>query len=354
MRILDLEIKNFRNIEEQKIVPDSRMNVICGENAQGKTNLIEAIWLFTGAKSFRGVKDSEFVFFGKNKALLKMNFIGEQIEKNAEILNDEKKSIFLNEKKLKKSSEIAGSFNAIIFSPLDLRLITDGPSIRRRFLDLAIGQLYPSYIEILRNYLRAIGHRNKTLKDFKFNNSLSSLLDVFEKEIAENGRKIIKFRKRYIEILNEFLPNLYNGLSSGKEILETEYICNSKSEKLEENLKEARKEDMYSGVTSIGPHRDDLEFKINGISARSFASQGQKRSIALCLKLAEAEVLKKNVGEWPVILLDDVMSELDLARQNFVLNHIEGMQSFISCCDPSNVKQLKNGKIFRMKEGRIS
>lgn len=354
MKIIDFELKNFRNIEEQIIVPDSRMNVICGENAQGKTNLIEAIWLFTGAKSFRGAKDSEFIFFGKNKALLKMNFIGEEIEKNAQIVIEEKKSIFLNEKKLKNSSEIAGSFNSIIFSPLDLRLITDGPAIRRRFLDLAIGQLYPSYIEILRNYLRAIAQRNKTLKDFKFNNSLSSLLDVFEKEITENAIKIIKFRKRYIEILNEFLPFLYSGLSSGKEVLETEYISNTQIENLEEKLKEARKEDMFSGITSIGPHRDDIEFKINKISARNFASQGQKRSIALCLKLAEAEVLKKNVGEWPVILLDDVMSELDLARQNFVLNHIEGMQSFISCCDPSNVKQLKNGKIFRMKEGRIN
>lgn len=353
MRVLELNLKNFRNIEEALIIPCEEMNVICGENAQGKTNLLESIWLFTGAKSFRGSKDSAFVNFASEKASLKLKFLSEDVEKDAELLISDKRNAFLNENKLKSPSLLAGSFNAIVFSPNDLRLVTDGPAVRRRFLDLALGQLYPSYIEILKNYVRAVTQRNKIIKDLKFDGTLSIMLDIYEKEIANLGFKIISYRKKYIEILNRFLPSIYNGLSSGKEILDTEYICCCEAENLEESLLISRKEDMFSGVTSVGPHRDDIVFKINGIDARNFGSQGQKRSVALSLKLAEAEVIKKNVGEWPVCLLDDVMSELDPERQNFILNHIREMQTFLTCCDPDNVKNLKAGKIFSVKAGSI-
>ncbi|MBO5021172.1 MAG: DNA replication/repair protein RecF [Clostridia bacterium] len=354
MRVLELTLKNFRNIENAVIVPSEEMNVVCGENAQGKTNLLESIWLFTGAKSFRGSKDSAFVKFGSESAFLQLKFLSEEIEKDASLLINEKRNAVLNENKLKCPSLLAGSFNAIVFSPNDLRLITDGPAVRRRFLDLALGQLYPTYIELLKNYLRAVTQRNKIIKDLKYDGTLGIMLDIYEKEIAENGRKIISFRKKYIELLNNFLPTIYSGLSSGKEILDTEYICCCPEEDLEKKLFDARREDMFSGVTSVGPHRDDIGFKINGIDARSFGSQGQKRSVALSLKLAEAEVIKKNVGEWPVCLLDDVMSELDPERQNFILNHIKEMQTFLSCCDPSNVKNLKAGKIFSVKAGSIT
>lgn len=353
MRVLELELKNFRNIETALLNPCEEMNVICGENAQGKTNLLESIWLFTGAKSFRGAKDNAFVMFETEKAIAKMKFLGEDIEKTAELHISDKRNAVLNEKKLKSAASLAGNFNAIVFSPVDLRLVTDGPSIRRRFLDTALGQLYPTYIEILKNYMRAVTQRNKIIKDYKYDGTLSVMLDVFEKEIAETGRKIVAYRKRYIEIINQFLPSIYEGISGGKEFLDTMYVCCADSDNLEELLKNSRKEDMFSGVTSIGPHRDDIEFKINSISARNYGSQGQKRSVALSLKLAEAEVIKKNVGECPVCLLDDVMSELDPERQNFILNHIKGMQTFLTCCDPDNVKNLKAGKIFSVKEGKI-
>lgn len=353
MRVLELALKNFRNIEEAVILPCDEMNVICGENAQGKTNLLESIWLFTGAKSFRGSKDSAFVKFGNEKASLKLKFLSEEIEKDAGLSISDKRYALLNENKLKSAALLAGSFNAIVFSPNDLRLITDGPAIRRRFLDLALGQLYPAYIEILKNYVRAVTQRNKIIKDLKFDSTLGIMLDVYEKEIAENGRLLISYRKKYIEILNSFLPSIYSGLSSGKEILDTEYICCCEALNLEEMLLNSRKDDMFSGVTSVGPHRDDIGFKINGIDARSFGSQGQKRSVALSLKLAEAEVIKKNVGEWPVCLLDDVMSELDPERQNFILNHIKEMQTFLTCCDPDNVKNLKAGKVFSVKAGKV-
>lgn len=352
MIVLNLECKNFRNLENVYIEPCDNMNVICGENAQGKTNLIEAIWLFTGAKSFKSSKDIAFIKFGEEKALCSLNFKSEGIINNAKIEISDKKTAFLNENKLKSPSLLAGNFNAIVFSPLDLSLVSDGPSVRRKFIDTAIGQIYPSYIEVLKKYVRAVTQRNQIIKDFKYDSTISIMLDVFEKEIADCGRKIIDLRKRYLEILSEFLPSLYDGISAGKEILETKYIC-STEENLEERLLYSRKEDMFSGITSIGPHRDDIEFKINGISARNFGSQGQKRSVALAVKLAEAEVIKKKTGECPVILLDDVMSELDKTRQNFILNHIEGMQSFLTCCDESNIENFKSGKIFRIKSGGV-
>lgn len=353
MRVLKLSCKNFRNIEETCLVPCEEMNVICGENAQGKTNLLEAIWLFTGAKSFRSSKDSEFVKLSCEKAACSLDFFAEGIKKEASIEINDRRQAFLNQNKLKSPSLLAGNFNAIIFSPNDLKLVTEGPAVRRRFIDTALGQLYPSYIEILKNYTRAVSQRNKIIKDYRYDSTLSVMLDVFENEIFENGKKLINLRKKYINTIGEFLPHIYSGLSGGKEVLETSYICRCEGEELLDKLKALRKEDMYSGITSVGPHRDDIEFKINGISARSFGSQGQKRSVALSVKLAEAEVLKKNVGECPVFLLDDVMSELDPSRQDFILNHIKGMQTFLTCCDPSNFKNLKAGKIFNVREGKV-
>ena len=353
MIISSCKLENFRNIKNIDIFPCDNMNVICGENAQGKTNIVEAIWLFTGAKSFRGAKDQDFIKFNEDFASLSLEFSSEGIEKEAKILIKNKREAFLNNKKLKSSSLLAGKFNAIVFSPIDLRLVTDGPNVRRKFLDVAIGQLYPSYIDVLRNYLRAVTQRNSIIKDLKYDSTVSIMLDVFESEIAINGAKIIEIRQRYIDKINEFLPNIYSGISGGKENLETFYISSSGKENLIEKLKESRNKDMYSGVTSVGPHRDDLLFEINGINARNFGSQGQKRSIALSLKLSEAEVIKKDVGECPVCLMDDVMSELDPERQNFILNRIKEMQVFLTCCDPSNFKNLKAGKIFTVDKGSV-
>ncbi len=354
MIIKELNISSFRNIENIKIFPSEEMNVIWGENAQGKTNLIEAIWLFTGAKSFRGAKEEELIPIGKEKASIKIFFIAEGVEKEAEILIDPKRRAILNGKPLKSASKLAGSFNAIVFSPSDLRLISDGPRVRRKFLDTAICQLYPAFIEILRGYTKAVTQRNKILRDVRKEGSLEIMLDVFEEKIALFGEKILKYRKRYIEILKDFLPSIYNGISNGKEILEMEYNASFEEGNLREELFKARERDIFALKTTVGPHRDDLEFKINGLDVRSFGSQGQKRSVALTLKLSEAEVIKKKTGESPICLLDDIMSELDPQRQNFILNHIKGMQTFISCCDPQNVKNLEKGQKYNISKGKLT
>lgn len=353
MIVKKLEFRNFRNIEILSLSGFEDMNVICGENAQGKTNLLEGIWLFTGAKSFRSSKDSSFIKFGCEKANLKLEFSAQGIDNDAEITVTEHRDAVFNGSSLKSPSQLAGKFTATVFSPADLSLVIGGPAVRRRFLDLAIGQLYPSYINILKSYMRAVTQRNRIIKDFKYDSSLSIMLDVFESEIAENGKKIIEFRKKYISMLSEFLPRVYSGLSGGRELLETEYLPVCGADKLKERLEASRKTDMLTGSTSAGPHRDELDFKINHISARVFGSQGQKRSVALAVKLAEAEVINRITGEYPVFLLDDVMSELDPARQNYILNHIKGLQSFLTCCDPSNIANLKKGKILNVKQGSV-
>ena len=353
MKVNSLSLKNFRNIEELNLQFDEGMNVICGENAQGKTNIIEALWLFTGAKSFRGAKDSAFIKFGEEKGICETEFIFEGVRNSAKMEFSEKRTAFLNDKKLSAPASLAGNFIAIVFSPSDLSLVTAGPSERRKFLDVAIGQLYPNYIGILRKYTRAVTQRNQIIKDYKYDASVAVMLDVFESEIATSGRKIIEYRQKYIDMLNKYVPKIYNGLSGGREDIVSVYGTNCPAIMLEDKLKEKRKEDMFTCVTSVGPHRDDIEFKINGVNARNFGSQGQKRSVALTLKLSQAEVIKEITGEHPICLLDDVMSELDLIRQNYILNHIEGCQSFITCCDPSNTARLKEGKIFTVSGGRI-
>lgn len=354
MKVKNLKLSNFRNISNIELNFDDEINVICGENAQGKTNIIEALWLFSGAKSFRNAKDGEFLKFGESIAKINTEYEFSGVQNNAEIVFEkDKKTAFFNDKKVKSTSSLAGKFYAVVFSPTDLNLVTDGPEKRRRFIDTSIGQLYPNYIEILRNYNRAVLQRNKVIKEYRYDKTVSIMLDVFENEIFENGKKIIVYRKRFIDMINKYVTDIYNGISCGKENIEIFYVTKSKKTLSLENLKLSREEDAYSQSTSVGPHRDDIIFKINGIPARNFGSQGQKRSVALSLKIAGAEVLKEISGEYPVCLLDDVMSELDENRQNYILNHIRNWQSFITCCDTSNIENLKEGRVIKIKNGGV-
>ncbi len=357
MIVKNLKLKNFRNFDDLNFNPTDTTNVIFGDNAQGKTNLIEAIWLFCGAKSFRGAKDSELLGFGKDFALNSCDFIFSEVEKNAKIKIENKRTAEISGKKLSSASQLAGNFYAIVFSPLDLNLVNDGPQVRRKFLDTAIGQLYPLYNEKIRRYVKAVTQRNVILRDMKFHPDLAPLLEDFEVSLAPLILEINKYRRRYVEILSETAPEIYNGISGGKEKLKIEYTskipANADTESIQNILKVSQKEDILTGNTSVGPHRDDLELFLDNNRLKSFGSQGQRRSVALTLKLAEAKVIQKISGEYPVALLDDVMSELDTKRQDFILNHIKDWQVFITCCDPSNIKGLKKGKIFEMENGKI-
>ena len=352
MKLLNLKGENFRNLKFFDISFCDGVNLICGENAQGKTNLVEAVWLFTGTKSFRGSKEKEMVSFEEKRATLKIDFLNQEILREAEIQIENKRTAFLDGKKLKSPSLLIGNFNAVSFSPTDLNLVKEGPGERRRFLDLAIAQLYPSYVNIVKKYTKAVLQRNSIIKDFENIPDGEELLSVFEAEICLLGQQIEKYREEYCLLIKKSIDKIYGGISSMREELEINYLKTG-GEDLLEKLILARKKDKFSGSTSVGPHRDDIEFLINGISARSFGSQGQQRSIALALKLTEAEILTKKTGERPIAILDDVMSELDPLRQNYILNHIKNWQVFITCCEPKTAESLNAGKVFTLENGKI-
>ncbi len=363
MTVNSVKIKNFRNIADLSFTADNGVNVIYGENAQGKTNILESIWLFTGCKSFRGAKDNELIKFGEAFAKINLEFLDNSREKKSEIIiAEKKKTASLNGVSLRSTAELIGSFYAVIFSPVHLSLIKDGPSARRKFLDTALCQLKPSYAEHLAGYKRALIQRNALLKDLHLNSELYDMLDTWDDQLARYSACVIKERLQYIELLSDYSKSIYSGISENKEKFSVFYSRNeiNKENTVKEiyfreieNLKKSRKEDIFSKTTTVGPHRDDLEILINNVSARSFGSQGQQRSCALALKLGESEIIKKVTGETPVALLDDVMSELDEKRQDYVLNHINDRQVFLTCCDPSQVLRLCGGKSFLIKGGEI-
>lgn len=353
MKAKKLTGRGFRNLLPFEVEFCDKVNIIYGDNAQGKTNLIEGLWLFTGAKSFRTSKDSELIAFGQQKAELSLGFISGGIDREAKISVTNRRNAELDTKKLKTASALAGNFCAVVFSPVDLQTVKDGPALRRRFVDLAIYQLYPSYAPVLKDYTKAVTQRNALLKSMDKKLVSNDMLDAFENEISLLGQKIVDYRIKYCAHLTANASDIYRELSSLREELEVEYLPSCPVEDLAERLYMSRKIDVFSGITSVGPHRDDLDFKINGVSARNFGSQGQQRSVALSLKLAEAKTLKDITGEQPVAILDDVMSELDPSRQAFILNHIKDWQVFITCCDKANLNPLKEGKVFTVSGGKI-
>lgn len=362
MNITQFQARNFRNLEHCIIDPCDEINIIYGKNAQGKTNLLEGIWMFTGCRSFRGSKDSELVNFNSGKSVLQMDFFADSREQNAHLEIGEGRKFMLNGIKMKSAGEIMGKFLCVVFSPVHLCLIKDGPYERRRFLDIAISQLKPKYGVTLSQYNKAVAQRNILLKDIALHPELYDTLDIWEERIAFFASEIIRQRIGYINKLGLYASDIYGGLSSGKESLEISYmqstsVMGDSKQELYENMKyllyASRKSDLITGHTGVGPHRDDLEVTIDRLQARSYGSQGQQRSAALALKLGEAAVIRSFTDEQPVALLDDVMSELDETRQNYILNHIKNWQVFITCCDPSTVKNLRYGKKIYVENGRV-
>ena len=361
MKINSIAIEGFRNIEKLDLDFED-VNIIYGENAQGKTNLIEAIYLFTGSKSFRGVKDKELIKFDKEFAGLKIDFENKSRQQNAQILIQNKRSASLNGVKKKSAAALGEELKAVIFSPVHLSMVKDGPIERRKFIDNALCQLKFNYRNVLKDYNRSLSQRNMLLKDAAKNNSLLDMLYIWDKNLAISGAKIIYQRQKYIEKLLPFAKDIFDGLSSGKEdidlILKGPFDYSGLTvDEIQKQLMFAfdnnRSSDILNRITTTGPHRDDMEILINGRSARSFGSQGQQRSCVLALKLAEASLLREMTEDEPLALLDDVMSELDISRQDYILNHIKDWQVFITCCDANTVLRLKKGKTFHIKNGGI-
>ena len=365
MYIKSLSFSNYRNLSDTEIFPSEGINVIYGDNAQGKTNLLECIWLFTGGRSFRGSKDNELIAFGEKNASAELCFYSKNREQTILInIGGGKRSAVLNDVPKNYLSQIVGVFCAVVFSPDHLTLIKNGPEERRNFIDAAICQMKPGYAVQLSRYKKILNERNALLKDIPRHRELEDMLEIWNERLSHEGALISLERRKYIGKLSEIAAVFYDGISGGKENLKVEYktgfSCdegNSVTEIKEALLKilEIRQaDDIYCVFTASGIHRDDLFIKINDREARNFGSQGQQRSAVLSLKLAEAAVLGEETGEKPVILLDDVLSELDEARQNYLLHKLQGLQVFITCCekeiDADNKLKIKAGKIIASEE----
>lgn len=368
MTIQRLSAEGFRNLEPTELQPDALVNIFCGQNAQGKTNLLEAIWLFTGARSFRRAKDSELVDFQAKQARLELDFTAGKRKQHAVLsIRENKRSAQLNDVPLQSPSGFAGAFCAVIFSPEHLALVKEGPSLRRAFLDEAICPLRPRHAAILSAYQKALSQRNALLKDIPRHAELFDTLDVWDERVSKLGAAILYARLRYLARLLPKAEDLHQAIASrqepitfryesAKELQECLQSSDLHAKEIEQTLystlQTRRRADIEMGSTSAGPHRDDLLIHISGNSARSFASQGQQRTAALALKLAEAGVLTDVLGEPPVILLDDVFSELDTTRRDYLVNHIDNAQVFITCCDPQGLTP-KAGAVFSVSNGQI-
>lgn len=363
MRADLLTCRGFRNLKEGDCALDPGVNILYGENAQGKTNFLEGVWLFTGSKSFRGAKDKEMVSFGYDSAALRLDFSAEEREQTASITIQNRRMAVINGIKQTSPARMAGKFCAVVFSPTHLSLIKDGPEGRRRFVDAALCQLRPSYIHDFSAYQRTLQQRNALLKKAQTGEPLSAeVLDVWDARLAQAGAVVFEARRQYWKKLQPVAAKIYDGLSAGREHIDLLYdSCAGDETTTPEQarqqqlsrLLERRSVDKAAGFTTVGVHRDDLLVDINGQSARTYGSQGQQRSAVLALKLAEASLLKQELGEQPVMLLDDVMSELDLSRQDYILNHIHGWQVLITCCDPAPIRRLTKGAAFEVKMGEI-
>ena len=363
MYVTSLQFKNYRNLSGGEILPDKNINVIYGNNAQGKTNILEALWLFGGGHSFRGSKENEFIKFGESFSKIKADFYSQDRDQEAEIVfGGSKKEIIINGVRKNSSSSLIGKYTAVIFSPEDMNLVKRGPSARRRFLDSAICREKIGNAVTVSRYIQTINQRNALLKDIFRHPELKDMLDIWDENLCRLGAEIIHKRLSYISRLSEYAHKYHLGISDGKEKLRLRYFstCSAEAEdsreeiyeKLKKSLKDNIDDDCKSGYTNIGPQRDDFDIIINGKKAKVFASQGQQRSSVLSLKLAEAEVLSILIGEKPIILLDDVFSELDKSRQEFLLNKISDYQVFITCCDFDENGLLKEGKRFLIVDGK--
>ncbi len=352
MEIKNISVNNFRNIESLFLEFDSGTNIFCGQNGMGKTNLLEAVWMLCGEKSFRGNKDLDLIMKGKEKSIISAEIESLGTKKDISLVISEKRTASALSKPLKSPHELSEFFNASVFSPIDLNLMSDGPKIRRKFMDTTLCQLFPKYNSALRLYKRALEQRNAVLRDARYHREIEGMLYPIEFNMERAAEVIIAYRKRLVEHYCDILPEFYEKMAGKKEKVHIKYIEKAEGS-LSAELEKSRKEDILSGNTSVGPHRDDIMILINGEDTRNFASQGQKRSAALSLKLSEAALIERVRGEKPVILLDDVMSELDNSRQSGLIKAVEGSQVFITCCDKNNINALKDGKVFNIEEGRI-
>ena len=358
MKIDSIEVGNFRNYQNAKLEFHEHTNILYGDNAQGKTNILESIFVCGTSKSHKGSSDKELIRIGEEEAHIRMfmrkNNIPHKIDMH--FRKNKGKGIAIDGIPIKKSSELLGFINIIFFSPEDLRIVKNGPSERRKFINLELSQLDSFYLHDLGEYNKALAQRNKLLKQIVYKPSLKDTLSIWDMQLLDYGSKIIFRRKKFIDNLAELVAQINSKLTGGREYTKVVYEPNTEIEDFEKKLTDAREKDMHFCNTSVGPHRDDLSFINNDVDIRKYGSQGQQRTCALSLKLAEIELVKNVINDTPILLLDDVLSELDRNRQNYLLDSIDNIQTIVTC---TGLEEFIDGRltldrIFRIVDGTVT
>lgn len=358
MIIKSIELCNFRNYERAEFNFHEGTNVLYGDNAQGKTNVLEAIFVGGTTKSHKGSKDLEMIRSGEKEAHLRYFIEKRQRTNKVEIhmRKGSSKGIAIDGLPIKNSNELMGLSHIVFFSPEDLGIIKDGPEERRRFIDMELCQLNKAYLFYLTQYKKILKQRNALLKQIQENKDLKSTLEIWDSQLVEHGKKIIEIRTEFIENLNEIIKKKHESLTGGRENIDVSYSPNCKLQDFENQLFMNGDRDIFLGTTTAGPHRDDMLFVTDEKDLRKYGSQGQKRTAALSLKMAEIEIVENTTREKPILLLDDVLSELDRNRQNYLLENIKGIQTIITCTGLEEF--VKNGinidRTFEIVNGSIA
>lgn len=353
MLITNLKINNFRNYNKLELNFNNKINIFYGNNAQGKTNIIEAIFLCAIGKSFRTSKDKELIKFNEEFLNVEINYKKSDRDGKIKIEISDKKNVYLNGIKTKKLSELIGKINVVLFTPDDINILKNGPKMRRRFLDIMISQLRPNYIYCLNMYAKTLEQRNTYLKQIKFEQKNPELLDLWDEKLTEYAEKIYLYRKEFIEKIIKKINLIHKKITNNNEEINLEYISDfSTKENFYLSLKQNHKIDIIRGATLKGVHKDDFIVYLNDKNVSTYGSQGQNRTSVLSLKMAELQVVKDEIGENPILLLDDFMSELDEERRNNFLKNIGDTQVIVTCTDKLNMED-SDYSIFRVKKGEV-
>ena len=358
MVIKSLKLKNYRNYDLLDLKFDPKTNILYGDNAQGKTNILEALYLSGTTKSHRGTKDRDVIQFGYDEShietIIEKRNIDFQIDMH--LKKNSPKGIAIDKVPIRRAGELFGIVHFVFFSPEDLNIIKEGLAGRRRFIDLELSQLDKVYLSNLSNYNRIINQRNSLLKEIVYQKDLIDTLDIWDMQLAEYGTKIIERRKKFIDEVNRIIGGIHEKLTGGRENIELSYESSAGELSMEEMLRKNRERDIRFKSTSAGPHRDDLCFRVGDLDIRKFGSQGQQRTAALSLKLSEIELVKMLIHDTPILLLDDVLSELDKNRENYLLDSIHDIQTVITCTglDEFVNHRFSINKIFYVKNGTVA
>ena len=360
MIVTDLRLRQYRSYEACALAPCEGVNVLLGDNGQGKTNVLEALYLCCTGRSHRTRQDRELIRWGADFASVKVEAQRRDGSHQVEIVLPQagRRKLKIAGQEVSKSGELMGHVTGVLFSPEDLRTVKDGPAERRRFVDMALSQIKPSYYYALQRYARALKQRNEVLKLASVQPGLLPTLDSWDEQLAQAGAELMAQRRGYVARLSAEAGETHREISDGRERLEIRYApsvtLGDDRQAILDGLFAARENDLRRMTTSVGPHRDDVLLMIGGRDVRAFGSQGQQRTAALAMRLSELNVMREVMGEWPMLMLDDVMSELDPSRRRQLVNRLDGIQTFITCTDVDDLAGARIGKAWRVSGGTLA